>query len=295
MKKRIFTLVLAVCLVSSAFLISVYGSTFFDWSYHDVYANLKIQRRYIQLNEINGIGIIVLESGNYNSAEAGLAYENMLNAEYDAAYLNATRLSGATAKYNCHSYAFVRENLSNPVYWLNSPASYYENSALYYEVFTPRAGDVICYFYDNGTPNNMSDDRKVHSGIVVETTTQSSNGLCGNSNTVIVDSKWKFAGLYRHNGYECPYTNYTPYAALTTPEVERANYVRYFRMSNHTHVFNIRQTNSFTFHEKYCSCGRIILEEHNWVESPIFPRATVSPTYIPQSECSKCGMIALNP
>lgn len=49
---------------------------------------------------------------------------------------------------------------------MNDPSPYYADNS-YLEVSTPMQGDIICYFDDNGTPNNYADDTNWHFGIVV--------------------------------------------------------------------------------------------------------------------------------
>lgn len=159
------------------------------------------------------------------------------NEYFDNQYPNANRKSSATAYYNCHSYAWYMNSNTN-TYWMNYPTNYYiiEDHS-YVEVINPQVGDIICYFDDNETPYNMDDDENLHSGIVYELLSGTSNDICGNANLVMVESKWGPAGLYEHRGDECPYTSYTN---------GEADYVKYYRpntnnkyaLSNYSSVIN---------------------------------------------------------
>ncbi len=248
--------------------------------------------------EIDAVPAYYIES--YYNATQQSQIESLYNEALNNEYLSADRLSTATFFYNCHSYAWHSQNTSLNHYWIDDADPYYDNSAFivdYEEVDTPSCGDIICYFDDNGTANNTSDDKNLHSGIVVMSISgATSNGLCGISNTLIVESKWGPAGLYRHNGYECPYTDYNSAAS----EDQRAEYVKFYRKSNHTHshTHSYVEINNFEYHACVCACGQIVHAPHVWLSTPIHPnltRSSVSPSYIPQYTCRDCGMIALNP
>lgn len=117
-------------------------------------------------------------------------------------YPNATYISEATYSYNCHSYAWYSQNSYTNTYWISCPTAYYHSADMSYKrEYTPRIGDIICY-YDLDL---SSKEQNIHSGIVVGFTGETSNNVCGNSNTVIVRSKWGQAPLYEHKGDECPY------------------------------------------------------------------------------------------
>lgn len=296
MKKRFISAILFVSLLLSSLFISGFTvqTSALEWNFGDVVAYYSP----VYLSNPGGSSVFAYRFDNYSSASAGATFENNQNTFIGNHFPNAKRFASATARYNCHSYAWASENLTNPNYWVNSPANYYKTGNNYYEVSTPQFGDIICYFDDNGTPNDTSDDINLHSGFVVKTGVQSSNNLCGNSNTVIVESKWGAAGVYRHNGYECPYTDYVVGLYSPTPEEnERAEYVKYYRRSGHTHNFNIYTIidSDLEYHECKCSCGRILRAEHVWTIVMNDPYSHVSPTYIPMSECTRCGMRALNP
>lgn len=126
------------------------------------------------------------------------------------AYPNAILLDEPTHLYNCHSYAWYNRYPTNRLWMNDYPNIYYSAQDMSYaEVATPRIGDIICYYKSNG--------ENIHSGVVVEVLNGTSNGVCGNSNLVMIESKWGSAGLYRHRGDQCPY-----------PGLE-ATYVKYYR------------------------------------------------------------------
>lgn len=210
------------------------------------------------------------------------------NNYFDSLSTNNIRISTATARYNCHSYAWYSQNITTNEYWMPDPSLYYTDGS-YYEVSSPRKGDIICYF-DEKDNDNANDDENLHSGIVVSVVSSFPNGLCGSANTVLVISKWGSAGLYIHNGYTCPYT--ADYSGDATT-------VRYYRKANHTHTYSNTQitdsTLSIKFHSSAChgvGCGQEIYAPHNWVEVRINP-SSVSPQYVPGYQCSDCGYFTL--
>ena len=75
------------------------------------------------------------------------------NSYYDYYYPNATRLSTATLKYNCHSYAWYSQDVETNDYWMNNPSNFYLDYS-YCTVSTPQLGDIICYYDDKGTTKN---------------------------------------------------------------------------------------------------------------------------------------------
>lgn len=166
----------------------------------------------------NGNEVEVYETFNDFSDTYIFAYNNY----YDSLYPDAIRLSSATARYNCHSYAWYSQDINSNHYWMNDPSEYYDIEDMTYEVVnTPRIGDIICYFDDNGTPYNLTDDNNLHSGIIVDYDSSITiNNVCGNSNQVTVLSKWGPAGLYQHMGDNCPYVS---------SHNGNADYVKYYR------------------------------------------------------------------
>lgn len=113
-------------------------------------------------------------------------------------------LSQSTTGYNCHSYAWYSQNTASNDIWISYPNAYYQSSDMSYErVYTPRVGDIICYFDTDA----VAERQNIHSGIIVGLSGEASNGVCGNANQYIVQSKWGMNALYEHKGDECPYTS----------------------------------------------------------------------------------------
>lgn len=140
---------------------------------------------------------------------------------YSVEYPNAEYISEATSSYNCHSYAWYSQNVSTNNVWLNLPNIYYDTADMSYkQVDSPQIGDIICYF-DLDLPEEY---QNIHSGIVVGFSGETSNNVCGDSNTVIVRSKWGHMPLFEHIGDECPYILGNP-----TVAEDDADEVRYYR------------------------------------------------------------------
>lgn len=161
------------------------------------------------------------------------------NAEKDMEYPNATRLASASARYNCHSYAWYLQSSSNP-YWMDNPSAYYIDYS--YEESTGNIGDIICYF--------AADGENLHSGVVVARQQGTPNGVCGDANLVTVVSKWGQYGLYQHQGDYCPYVS---------THGGTAAYVKYYTI--HVHAYSYNSLNSI-YHTVTCSCGVQTTESH---------------------------------
>ena len=188
-----------------------------------------------------------------------------INSDFDNYFVNATRLRSASARYNCHSYAWYSTSNSN-VYWMNDPSTYYQDHS-YDEVESPIVGDIICYF--------NSDDENIHSGIVTSLLSGTANNVCGSSNLVMVTSKWGAAGLYSHRGDQCPYTSYVN---------GDASYVKYYRLHTHSYLYTYANPN---YHYATCSCGDTFTELHEWELPSMFPLSTYAAPI--KYVCKKCG------
>lgn len=209
---------------------------------------------------------------------------SQVNSNFDAVSSNDYRLSGATARYNCHSYAWHSQDTSLNQHWIDDPSGFIGGG--YYKVSTPQAGDIICYFDNGGTTWKTSDDTLLHSGILVYVPSGSYSGNLAAYYTV--ESKWGAAGLYRHNGYECPYTDYILSYDPTAPSSYRADYVSFYRRSGHTHAFSTyNDYGDDNYHECICSCGTVIHQPHNWVEIH-----SKGENYIPEFHCTDCGAVS---
>lgn len=106
---------------------------------------------------------------------------------YGSIYPNATLLSPATWKYNCHSYAWHNTSTAN-TWWMNYPYGYMTDGS-YTNVgpYPTASGQKMFYPITNNE----------HSAIV---TSPSSNFY-----SIRVTSKWGAVGLYSHTADHCPY------------------------------------------------------------------------------------------
>ena len=115
-------------------------------------------------------------------------------------YIQELDKPSASLRYNCHSYAWYSQGQLNNV-WMNSPEIYYSSNDGSYRALgvdeEPRIGDLVVYMKESNYPN--------HSGIISGYSDDTDNGILGNVNRYMVDSKWGKAGLYKHKGDYCPY------------------------------------------------------------------------------------------
>ncbi len=156
-------------------------------------------------------------------------------------FILATRISDANSKYNCHSYAWHSQSTANS-YWIGDPSEFCKDR-YYQEVSNPQPGDIVCYF------NNVGEN--LHSGIIRTVLNNSSPRLAGN---LTVISKWGAAGVYLHNGYECPYTAYSGGDATS---------VKYYR---HIHSYTYINLGVSAGHRCTCDfCGESTTEAHSWL------------------------------
>ena len=280
--KSIKSLFLSIALVSSA-IFSCFSTS--ATRHEDSFINYLVA-------EISGISIYMRASRGWISSPANpsadiapawyidsyCSYVDKIlidsqNNKLDSDVPSATRLLPATPFFNCHSYAWYSQQDSNQ-YWLENPSMFYSGEG-YIQTSSPKAGDIICY---------MSGNYNVHSGIIAEVLSSSSGNL---GDKYIVESKWGAGGVYRHNGYECPYTSY---------QYNLATSIRFYTRTSHTHAHTIhRNIDHLSFHESKCSCGQIIRQSHVWILEPFYPNGQYTPAYVPVSVCRDCGKEAINP
>ena len=186
-------------------------------------------------------------------------------------------MSSSSSVYNCHSYAFYSQRIETNQYGIPNP-SLYINDGSYIEIpySQVQVRDRIVYFDE--------DDNIVHSGVVRGTTGQTPNGVCGYSNTVWVQSKWGYYGLYEHRGDQCPYTSLINGGTAT--------YVKFYRYNmSHTHSYSYDVFDS-KYHYSSCECGEVIVE-HTFELQSIFPLSNeYDPNYIPSYVCTYCGYVS---
>jgi len=148
---------------------------------------------------------------------------------------NAEILRNPTRMYNCHSYAWYSQSISN-TYWIPSPGAFLSDGV--YQPIQWAVGDKVVYFNSEGTAT--------HSGIIVEINGQ------GLDNIVIV-SKWGICGLYRHVLTDCLY--YSPTNPSGTTIVA-------YRCS-HPYSQCDYEWSSTALHIKTCNvCDKSFTEQH---------------------------------
>lgn len=163
------------------------------------------------------------------------------NSNGDAKVPEARRISPSTIKYNCHSYAWYSQSTSNE-YWMDDPTMYYTDGS-YCQAYSPKAGDIVCYYSSWGT--------NLHSGLITSVNSGSSNGVCGDSNLVNVRSKWGSWGVYEHRGDQCPYTSAYGGSARS---------VKHYRRG---HAYDT-YTRTDSGHVGICSCGNTVTASHTY-------------------------------
>jgi len=148
---------------------------------------------------------------------------------------DATKVSDATVLYNCHSYAWYRQDVENNFIWLQYPNKYFSTEdQTYIKVAEPRVGDVICYVDADAL---IKEKEIVHSGIIIgHSNDDVSNGICGEANKYIVRSKWDVRGLYDHRGDQCPYVDMN--------QTSDAEYVEFYRLKTDEQIV-MNDNNSF--------------------------------------------------
>lgn len=119
------------------------------------------------------------------SPELTQAEKAKWNKEFDEMYPLAKRVSGATVRYNCHSYAWYSQSINNP-YWIgkNYFPTIYMTDGSYRQYSGILYSGVKVYYSGN------------HSAICTGT---EQNGVFN------VTSKWGKVGVYLHPYNYCPY------------------------------------------------------------------------------------------
>lgn len=168
----------------------------------------------VQYNVLNTFGLIstrstttyVLTPKNsqvpvieYSASEDMTASaKTQMDADFKLAYPNAVLKSGSTRIYNCHNYAWNKDNPTK--YCMNNPNPYMTDGSYVYVGGYPTAnGQIVYYPYT-----------EKHSGIVTDYV------------NLKVKSKWGLGPLMEHNVYDCPYFS-TPYAPDS---------LKYYRLNN---------------------------------------------------------------
>ena len=120
-----------------------------------------------------------------------------------------TMLSSATTIFNCHSYAWYMQSVSQNEYWLSYPYQYIFDYS--YLSSTPEVNDILVYVTRRTYPDNSYDEYISHSAIIQSIENGFSISDTSTLDKIQVISKWGQSGLYIHNGDDCPYVE-TVYA-----------------------------------------------------------------------------------
>ena len=213
----------------------------------------------------------------YTNNELSSILISQYNQISDAYFTSDIRISDASKIYNNYSYTLYSQNIDENEYCIDD-AYLYINDGSYIEIpYTQvQVRDRIVYYNSN--------NEIVHSGVVRGTTGQTPNGVCGYSNTVWVQSKWGYYGLYEHRGDQCPYTSLINGGTAT--------YVKFYRYNvSHTHSYSYDVLDS-SYHYASCECGDVIVE-HTFELQSIFPLSNeYDPNYIPSYVCTYCGYVS---
>ena len=145
---------------------------------------LYLRRDYVDTPNGTPVEVIV----GYTFEEHDPLWEQILAFEeesYARNYPDSIELAEASPEYNCHSYAWYWPSILNDC-WMKQPDAYVEDGS-YEETSNPSAMDRVAYRNAQGTIT--------HSALVVSTS----------SGKVMVESKWGFGKLYKHEVDKCPY------------------------------------------------------------------------------------------
>jgi len=186
------------------------------------------------------------------------------------------RIKNPTRDFNCHSFAWHAQSDNEIEYWMYHPSLYYQDGS-YTQVSSFSSvvpGDKIVYFDSQGIV--------LHSGIVSEVLDGTPNGVCGNSNLVVIDSKWGEAGLYKSRGDRTPYTSNNNGTAA---------YVQFYHYNySHTHAFTLEPTDNDDYHLVKCDCTGYY-ELHTFINIQLRDEERQD-RYIPARQCTGCGYIS---
>lgn len=149
-----------------------------------------VMRNYVLIGYYNTVYISTPKGNRIEALEfVGLDYNELqksaMHNEITSAYQICSYISPASARYNCHSYAWYSQATSNP-YWINhSSCEVYITEGSYYKVNTATANDKIHWCAGN------------HSGIIVGVGSQAGN--------MVVISKYGKCGVYTAYVEDVPY------------------------------------------------------------------------------------------
>lgn len=110
--------------------------------------------------------------------------QQRIQLQYSNTYPSCVALGAVNPSYNCHSYAFCDQSITNR-YWLNDPIAFITDGSYVETVNNGQSGYRAVYTY-NGF--------RTHSAVTV------SGGP-----RITVKSKWGVNGLFQHYVDDCPY------------------------------------------------------------------------------------------
>lgn len=118
-------------------------------------------------------------------------------------------------KFNCHSYAFYSQSLTENEIWINNPNEYLDDGS-YIDTNQAEIDSIVLYWWVTVDVNAQGQyyDRYfvAHSAIISETSQSFDISDETTWDSVKVISKWGLAGIYRHTITNCPYyREYDPY------------------------------------------------------------------------------------
>lgn len=151
----------------------------------------ELMRNQILIGTYNTVYITTPMGNSIQALEfVGLDYnalqKSIMHSEVTSVYQICSYVSPASARYNCHSYAWYSQSENNP-YWINHPyCDVYMTEGGYNGVSTAAAGDKIHWCAGD------------HSGIIVGVGTQAGN--------MVVISKYGHYGVYTAYVEDVPYS-----------------------------------------------------------------------------------------
>ena len=294
-KKFLIWLAIALGILLACFL-GIFAYMYFApgnsvLGYEYVLTNDKTTKTYnnsteLSVGSINALEILTTSCDIYifpNTESGELKIERNLNFSGLAKSVNAKlKVNESIDKRSFEEketqFSTFRVVVNEPTGWVSSNKSY-----IVVRVPTNININTIYAKSDGGNVYYNSNNEIVHSGVVRGTTGQTPNGVCGYANTVWVQSKWGYYGLYEHRGDQCPYTSLISGGTAT--------YVKFYRYNiSHTHTYSYDVLDA-TYHYASCECGDIIVE-HTFSQQ-ILPSSEINnPNYIPSYTCTYCGYVS---
>lgn len=135
----------------------------------------------------NGTTALKWISGEFSASEKTSGHQWCITN-----YPGITKVSDATVKYNCHSYAWYSTAPSN-IHWINDPVRF-RNSSNW----------IVSTGYTNTIPNNAQNGDKVD--YYVNASNRPHSAKVSNKSQNLFVSKWGNYGVYTHRPTNSPYS-----------------------------------------------------------------------------------------